>query len=194
MRYFVEGILSFVKGCDTFFFGASNTDRTGFQLTQLSENPVAYTKLSCFLPWVAQQYGLAYDGDATDGSCRIGTGVKPRADTVCRETISNLAGSEFECIFPFYYKGKRYDKCVLFEQINFVYPVFRCPTWNITTKIEGINSYPDLETTDGLCLDTDPSVFVVTALRPPLSTSVTCPDFLKVPPFGTCKNDCPGGD
>jgi hypothetical protein len=149
MRYYVEGILSFVKGCDTFTFG-SNQDKTGFQLTQFSENPAAYTKLSCFLPWVAQQYGLTYDGDpATDPSCLVGTGSKPTKDTVCRGTISDLTPTfikerEAECIFPFYYLGKLYNECVMFEQVGFVYPVFRCPVWNITTKRDGINNYGGL--------------------------------------------------
>jgi hypothetical protein len=200
MRYYVEGILSFVKGCDTFTFGATNTGRTGFQLTQFSENPAAYTKLSCFLPWVAKQYGLAYDGEdpAMDQSCRVGTGAKPTADTVCRETISNLLLSEHKCIFPFYYKEKLYDRCVLFEQIGLIYPVFRCPVWNITTKIDGINSYPDLETTDGLCLDAaafDPATAERPSLNPALTTENTpgCFNSTKVAPFTTCKNDCPGG-
>jgi len=44
-RFYMEGILSFVKGrgCDVY-----------------SNNPSVYTKLSCFLPWVAEQYGMSY--------------------------------------------------------------------------------------------------------------------------------------
>merc|ERR1712223_467022 len=59
MRYFIEGILSFVKGCEQFVFG----DRGGtkYELLQNSENPAAYAKLSCHLPWIAEQYGMSYD-------------------------------------------------------------------------------------------------------------------------------------
>jgi hypothetical protein len=139
MRYYVEGILSFVKGCDTFDFGATNKDQTGFRLFQVSDNPAAYTKLSCFLPWVAQQYGLAYEGGGpgTDPSCREGTGARPTKDTVCRETFL----SERECIFPFYFRGNLYTQCALVEQAGFVSPVFYCPKWNITTKRDSINNY-----------------------------------------------------
>ena len=45
-RFYVEGIASFVKGrgCDLY-----------------SNNPTAYTKLSCFLPWIADQFGMKYE-------------------------------------------------------------------------------------------------------------------------------------
>merc|ERR1712223_166280 len=68
MRYFIEGVLSFVKGCEQFVFGARNTNRTRFELLQNSENPAAYAKLSCHLPWIAEQYGLSYEAD-DDPSC-----------------------------------------------------------------------------------------------------------------------------
>merc|ERR1719447_1476442 len=96
MRYFIEGILSFVKGCEQFVFG----DRSGgkFNLLQNSENPAAYAKLSCHLPWIAEQYGLSYD-PAEDEDCDKGTGPSPPYDTVCRETKgSDLLGKEYPCI------------------------------------------------------------------------------------------------
>ena len=115
-RLYVEGILSFVRGCDTFTFGSTNNDRTEFQLTQLSENPATYTKLSCFLPWLARQYGLSYDGDpTTDETCSQGSGGTSPPQP-CRETISSLITTEHECIFTFYYKAVLYNECVLFEQ------------------------------------------------------------------------------
>ena len=48
MRYFIEGILSFVKGCEQFVFGAR--DENNFGLNKNSENLAAYAKLSCHLP------------------------------------------------------------------------------------------------------------------------------------------------
>jgi hypothetical protein len=214
MRYYVEGILSFTKGCDIFNFEASNNNMTGFHLNQFSGNPSVYTKLSCFLPWVAEQYGLAYHGEdpATDPSCRVGTGTRPTPDTSCRETISNIYSAETDCIFPFYSRGQLFDKCVVSEQVGFVFPVFHCPVWNITTKRNGFNDYgnispnliPDVEGTDdfgnlifgatgGLCSD-DPNFNPFdNGERPPLNPALTCPDFAKIAPFGTCKPDCPGG-
>ena len=58
-RFEAEGILSFTKGCDSLYFGATdpNTNRN-WQLFQYSANPTVYTKLYCFLDWIAKQYGL----------------------------------------------------------------------------------------------------------------------------------------
>jgi len=203
-RYYIEGVMSFVKGCEQFGFGARNTERTKFELLQNSENPAAYAKLSCHLPWVAEQYGLSYD-PAEDEDCDKGTGPSPPYDTVCRETKgSDLLGKEYPCIFPFYYKGKGpYNQCMLFDEEDFVYPVFRCPVRNITTKYPGtdINHFKDaLETLDGYCYN-----FTLAAetcdpeledggpgCQRLLDPTTDCPAFLKIPPFSTCKNDCPG--
>ena len=127
-RLYVEGILSFVKGCETVTMGAIKDNRRELQHTQFSENMATYTKLSCFLPWVAQQYELSYDRDpATDMTCSKGTGGKPTGHEVCKETYSSLftPTPQLECIFPFYYLGKFYEECFLFVQENFVFPVFR---------------------------------------------------------------------
>ena len=177
--YRAEGLLSFVKGCDTFTIGASNEESTEWQLTRFSENPSAYTELSCFLPWVAEQYDLEYDGPRT---CSPENGDKT-VNPHCTETISNLGSSEKECIFPFYYEGKKYDGCIMFDQDGFVLPVFRCPVRNITTKIDGISSFEFLDPTHGYC---------VNALGE-LDPLLECTGFQRVPPFSQCKNDCPGG-
>merc|ERR1719278_379565 len=87
MRYFIEGVLSFVKGCEQFVFGARNANRTIFNLLQNSENPAAYAKLSCHLPWIAEQYGLSYDAD-DDPSCNESTGeLDPKPAPICRNTL-----------------------------------------------------------------------------------------------------------
>ena len=56
-RYSVEGVLSFLKGCDVFSMGRNNDDTTFF-FASYTESPLAYTKLSCYLPWVAEEFGL----------------------------------------------------------------------------------------------------------------------------------------
>merc|ERR1712037_64735 len=210
-RFFIEGILSFVKGCEQLVFGARGADKLRFNLNQNSENPAAYAKLSCHLPWVADQYGLSYDG-VPDESCSTGTGPTVPFnsthdyDAVCRETKgTGLLGKEAPCIFPFYYNGRGpYDRCMLFEEEDFVYPVFRCPTHNITTKYPGteINHFEDFEElTDGICLDLDIAMATCNETIPQggpgrqkvLDPNITdCSRVYKRPPFSTCKNDCPG--
>ena len=206
-RFFIEGILSFVKGCELFTFGASTDDRTTFQLLQRSENPAIYTKLSCFLPWVAEQYGLSYEADH-DETCSKGTGPAiPFNSThlynaTCRENqgsdLNNIIHfQEYTCIFPFYYRGRGpYNECILFEEENFVYPVFRCPVRNITTKFPGteINHFEEsLELTDGYCIaNCEPEQEDCDQLLDPERDD--CNPLFRVKPFSTCKNDCPGGE
>ena len=46
-------------------------------LQQESSNPSVYTKLSCFLPWIAEQYNMEYDASSnTDEECEAGGPVK----------------------------------------------------------------------------------------------------------------------
>lgn len=62
----------------------------------------------------------------------------------CQNTPSNLQeylAGEQDCIFPFYYNGQIYHKCILFTEAGFTYPAFRCPVHNITTKRDGINDF-----------------------------------------------------
>ena len=203
MRYFIEGILSFVKGCEQFVFGAS--DENNFKLLQNSDNPAAYAKLSCHLPWIAEQYGMSYDAPE-DESCTTGTGPQRPYETTCRVNRgSDLTAKEHPCIFPFYYRGKGpYNQCMLFEEENFVYPVFRCPTRNITTKYKdtGINHFEEsLATTQGYCYDIKLAIETCDPdledggpnCQRLLDPNATCDDYFRLPPFSTCKNDCPGG-
>ena len=61
-RFEAEGILSFIKGCDDVYFGSAYPaiDRNYWQLFQYSTSPTVYTKLYCFLSWIADQYGLEH--------------------------------------------------------------------------------------------------------------------------------------
>ena len=109
------------------------------------------------MSWVAEQFGLSYDDQAAeDEACTRGSGVK-ELDAECRGTPgTDLIAKEHKCIFPFYYKDKLYDSCSLLTTSNFVVPVFRCPTYNITTKYKdtGINHFEDtVELTAGYCYD-----------------------------------------
>jgi len=208
-RFTIQGVLSFLGGCDTFFMGPANEDRTAFQFASSSESPLAYTKLSCFLPWVAEQFGLSYeDRSPNDEACLRGTGQKPpfnsthQYDAVCRQKKgSDFFGGEHSCIFPFYYKDKRYDNCALLETSNFVAPVWRCPVRNITRKYPGtdINHFEDDALTRENCIDL---AAAVAAGCDPLSLDdcefrllnpdLECSSFIKVQAFSPCKSDCPG--
>ena len=77
---------------------------------------------------------------------------------------------------------------------GFLYPIFRCPVRNITTKIDGINSFEeDVETSDGYCpnLDLTNSTAGLIILDPSWEP---CSPFRRVNPFSVCQNDCPGGE
>ena len=105
-----------------------------------SEEPGIYTKLSCYLPWIAEQYDMDFTENIEDDNqeCSKGTGdVNDFNAEPCR---SNNPG-ENECIFPFYWNEKLYNQCTMLEELEFLFPVFRCPIRNITRKIDGINSF-----------------------------------------------------
>ena len=208
-RYYIEGVLSFMKGCDQFAMGANEAK---FVITSRLENPLAYTKLSCYMSWVAEQFGLSYDDQAAeDEACTRGSGVE-ESDAECRGTRGteltphvSLPFRENKCIFPFYYKDRLYDSCSLLTTSNFVVPVFRCPTYNITTKYKdtGINHFEDtVELTAGYCYDLQLAFDTCNFSLPDggpgcqllLIPNGSCPPYYRLPPFSTCKNDCPGGE
>ena len=50
-------------------------------LQQESSNPSVYTKLSCFLPWIAEQYNMEYEvSSGTDAECEAGVGDRTVQD------------------------------------------------------------------------------------------------------------------
>ena len=163
-----------------------------------------YTKLYCFLPWIAGQYGLQYTVPATDADCYTSTGDINDVSTVerCFSTRpvnieQEFLESTFPCIFPFYLNGVRYDSCVLFSNTEVVYPINRCPIRNITTKIDGLNSYnassdSDLIQSYEYC--TNEALQYPGDLLPPLDPSINdCNFFERRSAFSTCKNNCLGG-
>ena len=113
-----------------------------------SEEPGIYTKLSCFLPWIAEQYDMDFTENIEDDNqeCSKGTGdvndfnAEPCRTNYLGDLFTGLGG-ESECIFPFYWNEKLYDQCTMLEELEFLFPVFRCPIRNITRKIDGISSF-----------------------------------------------------
>merc|ERR1711892_249627 len=82
-RFYARGLLSFVKG-------------RGYDI--YSNNPSAYTQLSCFLPWIAAQYGMDFETEKDrDHSCSKGTPL----------TIS----TNDTCLLPKETNKKREEKC-----------------------------------------------------------------------------------
>lgn len=81
---------------------------------------------------------IKLNSDNENRECSHGTGNENDFNTKeCRSS----AGDEDLCIFPFYWNGKLFDQCTFLNVDNFLFPVFRCPTRNITRKIDGINSF-----------------------------------------------------
>ena len=164
-RKYIEGILSFTKGCSLFDVwhreNTGATTRSTSYLEQESENPSVYTKLSCYLPWIAEQYNMEYDntGLDTDDECTTSIGDKNEIANAgeCRTAWipgrmlmadgTGANGGEVLCKFPFYWNGKLYDQCIMLEEDDMILPVFRCPILDSETKINGINAYTyeDLE-------------------------------------------------
>merc|ERR1719474_298513 len=137
MRFYAEGLLSFSKGCGIFTFGADNDAETIFELNQRSDTPLVYTKISCFLPWIAQQYGLTYTSyEEVDSACTESSGnPDDEKNETCRILPTNLLDpfvGEVECIFPFYYKDKVHNECIVLEENFLFYPTYSCPIRNIT--------------------------------------------------------------
>jgi len=152
-RYYAEGLLSYVKGC-SFYFGQPYYGDNTWMLDQYTNNPSTYTKLSCFLPWVAEQYGLEYKTSGhTDPACTQGQGeqVDTAEECTASEFVGYLDGPFSPCIFPYYVDGTRYDKCGVFTKSDSIYPTFLCPVFNSTITIDGINSFPASAVTEGLC-------------------------------------------
>ena len=212
-RIRTEGILSFIKGCTAFAFGryvdlfatdfltyeeVEETDSKTNILLQVTDNPLAYTRLHCYLPWIAEQYDLDFDYEdipGDDPTCFTGFGNPNEDENVrCTNTPSTLKeireGIELPCIFPYYIDGNLInDTCYKFNSDSFLDPVSRCPIWNVTTKINGINNYNSSDlyrlttlgycpSEDGATLDPEVSKCLVASLRTP---------------FSKCRNSCKGG-
>ena len=126
------------KGCSAFNF--FNSSSGGSQLTQLSKNPAVYSKLSCYLPWVAAQYNMDYRplGDP-DPACFTGNGdITEITAKVCRTNPSDSwtdrkDGIEAPCLFPFTLNGESHSSCIMSEIEDFIRPVFRCPIRTLKT-------------------------------------------------------------
>ena len=135
----VRGLLSFSKGCSIFTYTSSS--RLSI-LTQESQNPSVYSKLLCYLPWIAEQYGMDYEADdIIDPDCVTGTGdiTEVTADT-CTVIPTSYSGSslidpvEAECLFPFTVDDRDWDGCLVSGIQDFTHPTFKCPIRTIKNR------------------------------------------------------------
>ena len=153
-------------------------------------------RLHCYLPWIAEQYNLEFDFPDIPGdvaACSTGYGnPEDVADVRCSNHPSSPKeideGIERSCIFPYYVDGRLInDTCFKFNEENFLDPVSRCPIWEVTSKIDGINNYNSSDTRllfEGYCSN-DQGV---------LDSAITdCSLSDKTTPFSKCKNNCKGG-
>ena len=122
-------------------------------LRQSSTNPIVYTKLSCYLPWIAEQYNMEISTDminsATSKECLTGTGVQETPTSKTCKTVPDMQtgrylgvdlfpasyeDSETECIFPFIFNGTTYTSCALYNVDGLTFPVFMCPVRTIKNQ------------------------------------------------------------
>ena len=219
-RFSVIGTMSFIKGCSQFSYNTL----TGYQysnLTQRSVNPLVYTKLSCYLPWIAEQYNMVYEGDI-DPDCTTGTGdINEVTTEACRSSpvyslVNNLLYSEDRveatCIFPFTYDDMEMTSCLMGGIDNFTHPIFRCPVRSLRDRGASYlskNDNGESEIFNGYCptnsigssADGSNRVYEFSDSGPvfgPNGEYEVDPDNrdcgVGLPLFGICKNNCPGGD
>ena len=132
-------------------------------------------------------------------ACSTGSGdVTDVADvSVCANTPANIEqdffGTELPCIFPFYINGELYDTCRLLNRDDFIFPVNICPIRNITTKINGINSFT-VDKIDDLLKSylycTNNAEQQQDDLLPPLDPYESCEFLQKRSAFSRCENNC----
>ena len=134
-RYAYTGPLSMTKGCDQTWIdsdGIRDTPNTG--ITFSSSNAAVFTDLRCYLPWVAQQYGMRMPSSfVRPGSCDRSFG--DRADLEQRECrgqealVGRAITSQTWDFCDFTFEGKPtmegiptflpsmlYDKCILYSR------------------------------------------------------------------------------
>ena len=193
------------------------------RLRQVSENPSVYSRLSCFLPWIAQQYGMSYTATEEDERCEVGKGdTKEVRGDQCRTTpidfMDRRDRKEPFCLFPFYLDGIEYNQCTLTEIKDFTRPHFICPIRTIKgrghngrnfttedvdrkfcpTNAVSNSGWPDYVYTfneEGEVINTYNEEWELdTDNLQGCARGGGNPYWYARPVFATCKNTCPGGE
>ena len=137
----VAGLQSFTKGCSVFNY---NSYSKVTYMIQESLNPSVYMKIFCYLPWIAEQYGLEYEGYINkDPDCITGTGDinEVTADTCTvipttyKANIFDLIDPvEAECLIPFTVDNRKSNGCLVSGIQDFTHPVFKCAMRSIKNR------------------------------------------------------------
>ena len=218
-KFALTGVQSFTKGCSTFSYYSSPLFS---QLFQQSINPFVYVKVSCYLAWIAEQYDMIFEeSEDTDSDCIVGQGnIQESNDEVCRTNPSTYYSNsndriepEPACIFPFQFDGKTWNECLMSGIEDFTHPVFRCPIRTLKSRESNYlsdNNGVNEALIGGYCptnsigntFDGDHIVFTFNDDGPKYGPNgeyevdpdnKNCGTFSRLPIFGTCKNNCPGG-
>ena len=164
---------------------------------------------------------MVYEGEI-DPNCTTGTGdINEVATQTCRSSpvysLSNNYYSEDRveatCIFPFMYDDMEINTCLMGGIENFTHPIFRCPVRALKTR--GANYISSNDNGDnevfigyycptnsiGSYADGPHRVYEFNNEGPiygPNGEYELDPDnnncAVRLSPFGTCKNNCPGGN
>ena len=157
--FYMLGLNSFLKGCSSFSAFYSATFSSSGELAtlkQFSANPSVYSRLSCFLPWIAEQYGLTYTpSQPQEPECEQGVGnINEVTAVVCRTTTTNendVADKlEPACIFPFTLDNELHNECILVQINDFTRPQFICPIRTIKGRGTNYTSV-DADISGGYC-------------------------------------------
>ena len=141
------------QGCSGFGFYNGSLIRSF--ISQVSSNPAVYTKLSCYLPWVAAQYDMEYrPAGEPDPACLTGQGdITEVTAEVCRTNYASWKdrrdGIEAPCLLPFTLNGESHSSCISGDIEDFTRPVFRCPIRTVKGAGPNGTEYTDTLLTGG---------------------------------------------
>ena len=183
-----------------------------------------YTRLSCYLSWVAAQYNMDYSPDGEPHpDCLNGRGdITEVTAEVCRtiptdSTWDRRDQVEAPCLFPFTLNGETHTSCLMDQVEDFTRPVFRCPIRAVKGAGPDGTDYTDQHLVGGDSLagffcptnavgvlgltDTGQLVYDWGPGGPVIGQNGELqldPDndlcLARRPVFATCKNSCPGGE
>jgi len=197
-RHVAEGFLSFYKGCDLWSMGYLFRNDS-FTMWQITDSPSVYTKISCFLPWIAKVTNMEFQQPAEAGDeCLIGNGdPQDGKNEPCRAKTDWGLSDNPLCIFPYFYNGIKFEECLVTTLFDWVY-IPRCPVRSIV-KNGTYNSYDDTDVLFGIASENVPFLsggWCPTDLDDPSSpldpANTACEDYQRVRPFAMCNYNCPG--
>ena len=217
-RYTAEGVMSFTRSClSQLGKKESSSNKEVLKFTSISPN--VYTRLSCFLPWVAGQYNLTWEGPGPeDPKCTTAEGDlddfnQTYCGTLPDPTVRDVGAGqqapvELPCVFPYFYDGKYYDGCLQFSSNGFIIPAFFCPVFNSTEKMwheatqQDVNVFRKstdinnaIRPTDPMCIDFDTFTYNqidgVDVYNIDVNPDISCSE--EYQPFVQCRENCKGG-